>query len=113
MSETSMIIAIIAMALVTALSRVLPFLLPRENRLIALMSREGPSVQVVGPALIVALAVFTLTEPMMDTVSIDTTLNYSVGALVTMTAYRLTRSVGLSVIAGILGFATIDWILST
>lgn len=113
MNETSMIIAIIGMALVTALSRVLPFLLPKENRLVILMSREGPSIQVVGPALIVALAVFTLTEPMMDTMSINTTLNYIVGALVTIAVYMLMRSVGLSVIAGILGFAMIDWILST
>lgn len=111
MSVGVVLIGMLAMAVVTAVCRILPFVLPQDSRLLARLSGDHPAINIVGPALIVALAVATLTQPVLDAASMATTLAYAGGAAGTVAAFYLLRSVGLAVVVGMFCYGGASWLL--
>lgn len=105
------LVGMLAMAVITAVCRVLPFVLPQQSKLMQRLSGDHPAITIVGPALIVALAVATLTQPIMDAPNTRTALTYGFGALGTAGAFFALRSVGVAVVAGIVCYAGADWLL--
>ena len=116
MTDRSLFIAIAAMAGGTAFSRVLPFLLAPDSRLLRLLSGDHPAIRIAGPALLVGLAVASLAGPSIESPSWQTLLSYAAGAVATAVVLRWRQSVGLAVVAGIVAFGLAGpatrWLLS-
>lgn len=111
MSVDMVLIGMLAMAVVTAACRILPFILPSDSRLIARLAGDHPAVNIVGPALIVALAVATWTQPVLEAVSMTAVLAYAIGAAGTAAAFYLLRNVGGAVVIGIICYGSANWLL--
>lgn len=104
MSIEVMVSGILAMAGVTAACRILPFILPQESRLLYHLSSDKPVIKIVGPALIVALAVATLTQPILNNPAATTLVAVAAGAAGTTIAFFMLRSVGLAVVLGVASY---------
>ncbi|NNC22889.1 AzlD domain-containing protein [Salinisphaera sp. USBA-960] len=109
MNYATLFIAIAAIAIVTGFCRVIPFLLPRKSRLLTLLSSDQPSIKIVALALQVGLTIATLVQPMLQSPSWPTLAPYSIGGLVTVDVFYWSRSVGLTIIVGVLTFGLADY----
>jgi len=112
MNHSTLLVAIAAMAVVTACCRVIPFLLPPKSRLLTLLSSDHPTTKIIGPALLVGLSVATLTQPIMDSTNWSTLIPYGVGGIITALILRWSGSVGLAVVVAIVGFGLTEYCLS-
>lgn len=112
MTHSTLLVAILAMAVVTAFCRVIPFLLSPKSRLLTLLSSDHPATKIIGPALLVALAVVTLTQPILERPNWSTLIPYGVGGLITTCVLRWSGSVGLAVVVAIVGFGLTEYCLS-
>ncbi|MGN8158447.1 AzlD domain-containing protein [Salinisphaera sp. SWV1] len=104
MNDQTLFIAMGAMALVTGLCRIVPFLIPRHSRLGTILSGDHPTIRIVGPAVLVGLTVATFGQPLLSQPSWGNVLSYGIGGVATAAGLRATGSVGLAVIAGIIAY---------
>ncbi len=104
MNDPRLFIAIGAMALVTGLWRVVPFVIPRDSRLATILFGDHPTLRVVGPALLVGLTVATFGQPLLSQPSWGHVLSYGIGGVATAAVWRAVGSLGLAVVAGIIAY---------
>lgn len=95
---TTLIIAVIAMIILTALSRVLPFLLPNNSPIIQFFTKENSPLAPLGGAIIVAMTVILALPFFMENeklAHLPATLA-GIIAVIIATTYKI--SMGMSVI---------------
>lgn len=100
---TTLIIAVVAMIILTAASRVLPFLLSDNSAFIRFFTKENSPLAPLGGAIIIAMTVVLMVpffkpdaeSPMLATIA---------GIISTIIATAKKVNTGLSVIIGMSGF---------
>ncbi|MBO1113369.1 AzlD domain-containing protein [Bordetella petrii] len=93
-------VAVIAMAVITYLTRALPFLLSARSRLLRRMA-EGSSLAALGPALLAGIAAAVIVPDIMALRGLPQWLPYAGGLLATALAARRLGNAGVAVIAGV------------
>lgn len=97
-------VAVLAMAVITFMTRALPFLLSSRNRLLQRLSQEGSRLAVLGPALLAAIAAAVIVPDLWGDQRVAEVMPYVGGLVVTALAARLTGNTGLAVILGLAGY---------
>lgn len=106
----TLIIAVVAMAILTALSRVLPFLLSDKSPIIRFFTAENSPLAPLGSAIIVAMTM-VLALPFFTTSSEHSPLLATLcGIVATVIATARKINTGLSVIIGMMGFLVGGWL---
>ncbi|AKQ54836.1 AzlD domain-containing protein [Bordetella hinzii] len=94
--------AVLAMAVITYLTRGLPFMLSSRNRLLRKLSEEGSALSALGPALLAAIAAAVIVPDLWGGQRVAALLPYLAGLAVTALAVRLSGNSGVAVIAGLI-----------
>lgn len=89
--------AVLAMAVITYLTRGLPFMLSSRNRLLRKLSEEGSALSALGPALLAAIAAAVIVPDLWGGQRVAALLPYLAGL-----AVRLSGNSGVAVIAGLI-----------
>lgn len=99
-----LLIAVVAMAILTALSRLLPFLLSDKSAIMRFFMQENSPIAPLGGAIIGAMTV-VLALPLLQKIDnpIDV-LPFVIGTIVTVIATLRGINTGLSVIIGMIGY---------
>ncbi|MBV7484140.1 AzlD domain-containing protein [Bordetella sp. BOR01] len=92
--------AVIAMAVITYLTRALPFLLSARSRLLRRLA-EGSSLAALGPALLAGIAAAVIVPDVMALHGWPQLLPYAGGLLATALAARRLGNAGVAVIVGV------------
>ncbi|HYG41657.1 MAG TPA: AzlD domain-containing protein [Bordetella sp.] len=92
--------AVIAMAVITYLTRALPFLLSARSRLLRRLA-EGSALAALGPALLAGIATAVIVPDIMALDGWPQWLPYAGGLLATALAARRLGNAGVAVIAGV------------
>lgn len=98
--------AVIAMAVITYLTRALPFLLSARSRLLRRLA-EGSSMAALGPALLAGIAAAVIVPDVVALKDLSQWLPYAGGMLTTALAARRLRNTGVAVIAGVVGYGVL------
>ncbi len=102
MGHIEFALAILVMALVTWLSRALPFLLMRKSNIFGRLG-TGRFV-ILGPALLVAMTVVVVYSDLHTTVSAGPVLAYLVGLIAAGLCVKMTSNAGYAVLAGMAAY---------
>jgi len=102
MGQTEFWLAIAVMAVVTWLTRALPFVLMRKSGLFGRLT-SGRFV-ILGPALLVSMTVVVVYSDLQHATSIFTVLTYFCGLMAAGVCARLTRNAGYSVLTGMAAY---------
>ena len=98
-------LAVIAMAVITYLTRALPFLLSERNRWLRRLSQDGSALAALGPSLLAGIAAAVIVP---DLIGAGTNGNqvapYVGGLVVTAVATRLVKNTGIAVLLGMAGY---------
>lgn len=100
-SEQGLALAILAMALITYATRALPFLLGRDNRLLAWLANPDGPLATLGPAIIAALAAVTILPEARTALASDRWPIFLAATAATLIALRLLKEPGLAVLIGL------------
>ncbi|MFC0819536.1 AzlD domain-containing protein [Moraxella marmotae] len=101
---TTLIIAVISMAILTALSRALPFLLPDNSPVIRFFTAKNSPLAPLGGAIIIAMTM-VLAVPFFGTSDANSPWLASIfGIVATIIATWRGINTGMSVIIGMAGF---------
>jgi len=92
--------AVIAMAVITYLTRALPFLLSARSRLLRRLA-EGSSLAALGPALLAGIAAAVIVPDVMALAGPAQWLPYAGGLAATALAARRLGNAGVAVITGV------------
>lgn len=106
MTISSMLIAIVVMAIATFCLRVTPFLLSERSPLLQLFNGENRAINALGPMLLAILAVITLV-PAVASSSLPHDGAYLAGTVATVVLLTTTRNTGLAIIAGITAYGVV------
>ncbi|MDO4251440.1 MAG: AzlD domain-containing protein [Moraxella sp.] len=101
---STLVIAVVAMAILTALSRTLPFLLPDNSPIIRFFTAENSPLAPLGGAIIVTMTM-VLMLPFFETPTEHSPMTATICGIVA-TAIATTKKIntGMSVIIGMVGF---------
>ncbi len=102
MAQIEFWLAIAVMALVTWLSRALPFLLMRKSSVFGRLA-SGRFV-ILGPALLVAMTVVVVYSDLQHAAGPEPVLTYLCGLLAAGVCVKLTRNPGYAVLAGMAAY---------
>ncbi len=98
-------VAVFAMAVITYLTRALPFMLSERNRWLRRLSQEGSALAALGPSLLAGIAAAVIVP---DLISAGTNANqiapYVGGLVVTAVAARSVKNTGVAVLLGMAGY---------
>lgn len=113
-SLSTLIIAVVAMAILTALSRALPFLLPDDSKVIRFFTKENSPLTPLGGAIIIAMTMI-LALPFFvhlneNSPPPNNITAVAIGIISTIIATWRGINTGMSVIIGILGFLLGVWL---
>lgn len=101
---STLIIAVAAMAVLTALSRALPFLLPDNSPIIRFFTQENSPLAPLGGAIIIAMTM-VLALPFFTQPDAHSPIFASIcGIIATIIATAKRINTGVSVIIGMIGF---------
>lgn len=101
---STLVIAVVAMAILTALSRALPFLLPDNSPIIRFFTAENSPLAPLGGAIIVAMTM-VLMLPFFETPTEHSPMIATIcGIIATVLATAKKINTGMSVIIGMAGF---------
>lgn len=101
---STLVIAVVAMAILTALSRALPFLLPDNSPIIRFFTAENSPLAPLGGAIIVAMTM-VLMLPFFETPTEHSPMMATIcGIIATVLATARGINTGMSVIIGMAGF---------
>lgn len=101
---STLVIAVVAMAILTALSRALPFLLPDNSPIIRFFTAENSPLAPLGGAIIVAMTM-VLMLPFFETPTEHSPMIATIcGIIATVLATARGINTGMSVIIGMVGF---------
>ncbi len=101
---STLVIAVVAMAILTALSRALPFLLPDNSPIIRFFTAENSPLAPLGGAIIVAMTM-VLMLPFFETPTEHSPMIATIcGIVATVIATAKKINTGMSVIIGMVGF---------
>jgi len=109
-NQLDMWVAIIAMAVITYLTRALPFLLSSRSRWLRRLS-EGSSLVALGPALLVGIATAVIVPDVMALSGVSQYLPYAGGLLATALSARRLGNAGLAVIVGVVVYGAVLWLV--
>ena len=98
--------AVIAMAVITYLTRALPFLVSARSRLLRRLA-EGSSLAALGPALLAGIAAAVIVPDVMALQGLPQWLPYAGGLLATALAARRLGNAGVAVIAGVAAYGAL------
>lgn len=97
--------AVIAMAVITYLTRSLPFMLSERSRLLRHLSREGSALAALGPSLLAGIAAAVIVPDLLGAGDNAAQIAPYVGGLVvTGVAARLVSNTGVAVLLGMAGY---------
>lgn len=98
-------LAVIGMALITYLTRALPFAVKKAQP--SERENSSPALAALGPSLLAAIAVVTVIPGLREAMHTGyaAQLSYLLGVAATLVALRLTRNAGLAVMAGVGAYA--------
>jgi branched-subunit amino acid transport protein len=97
--------AVIAMAVITYLTRALPFMLSERSRLLRRLSREGSALSALGPSLLAGIAAAVIVPDLLGAADDAARIVSYVGGLaVTGVAARLVSNTGVAVLLGMGGY---------
>ena len=110
MGHTEFWLAILVMAVVTWLTRALPFLLMRKSNAFGRLT-SGRFV-ILGPALLVCMTVVVVYSDLRETSGLAPVLTYFCGLVAAGVCVKLTRNAGFAVLAGMAGYALAAFLVS-
>ncbi len=97
--------AVAAMAVITYLTRALPFLLSERSRLLRRLAREGSALSALGPSLLAGIAAAVIVPDLLDAGAAMPGLGaYAGGLAATAVASRLMSNTGAAVLLGMAGY---------
>ncbi|CCN19838.1 putative membrane protein [Bordetella bronchiseptica MO211] len=104
--------AVAAMAVITYLTRALPFMLSTRSRLLRRLSEEGSALAALGPSLLAGIAAAVIVPDLVGAQAVDGRGAQAVdgrgayigGLVVTAVAARLVGNSGAAVILGLAGY---------
>lgn len=100
--------AVIAMAVITYMTRALPFMLPARSRLLRHLSREGSALAALGPSLLAGIAAAVIVPDLLDAGTQAARIGPYVGGLVvTGVAARRVANTGAAVLLGMAGYGVL------
>ncbi|MCL2894941.1 AzlD domain-containing protein [Brenneria tiliae] len=108
-------IAVIGMALITYLTRALPFAIRKKSKANTGERENGsPVLAALGPSLLAAITVVTVIPGLRDAIEsgISSQLSYLVGVVTTLLILRLSNNSGVAVISGVGAYACIFYLTS-
>lgn len=112
---STLLTAVVVMAILTALSRALPFLLPDDSPVIRFFTAENSPLAPLGGAIIVAMAM-VLILPFFEAPTESSPISATLcGIVATVIASTRKINPGISVIIGMVGFllgSMIDTLIS-
>ncbi|OZI45673.1 branched-chain amino acid transporter AzlD family protein 2 [Bordetella genomosp. 5] len=97
-------VAVLAMAVITFMTRALPFMLSSRHWLLKRLSQDGSRLAVLGPALLAAIAAAVIVPDLWGEQQVAQVAPYVGGLIVTALAARITGNTGLAVIIGLAGY---------
>lgn len=109
MGQTELWLAIAVMAVVTWLSRALPFVLMRKSNIFGRLT-SGRFV-ILGPALLVSMTVVVVYSDLQQATGGASVMVYFCGLIAAGVCARLTRNAGFAVLAGMAGYAAALFLL--
>lgn len=103
--------AVIAMAVITYLTRALPFMLSERSRLLRRLSREGSALAALGPSLLAGIAAAVIVPDVLDVLDAGAQAAriapYVGGLVVTGVAARMVSNTGVAVLLGMAGYGVL------
>jgi len=99
-SQLDFWVAVIAMAVITYLTRALPFLLSSRSRWLRRLT-EGSSLAALGPALLAGIATAVIMPDVMALSGASQIVPYAGGLLATALSARRLGNAGVAVIVGV------------
>jgi len=111
-SQLEFWVAVIAMAVITYLTRALPFLLSSRSRWLRRVT-EGSSLAALGPALLAGIATAVIVPDIMALSGASQYLPYAGGLLATALCARRLGNAGLAVIIGVVVYGGILLLMGT
>lgn len=100
----TLLIAVICMAILTALSRSLPFLLPDQSAIIRFFTAKNSPFAPLGGAIIIAMTVVLAMPFFTESADNHPIIASILGIMMTMIATIKGINTGMSVIIGMMGF---------
>ncbi|PNP97570.1 AzlD domain-containing protein [Moraxella sp. RCAD0137] len=101
---STLVIAVVAMAFLTALSRALPFLLPDNSPIIRFFTAENSPLAPLGGAIIVAMTMVLMLPFFEAPTEYSPMIATICGIIATILATARGINTGMSVIIGMMGF---------
>lgn len=102
----TLIIAIIAMTLLTALSRLLPFWLPKDSPIMQFFSKKDSPIAPLGGAVIIAMTVMLGSE-FAHQLPQSSWVAFGVGVITTIIATLKKVNTGLTVLIGMMTYLVV------
>jgi len=99
-------VAVIAMAVITYLTRALPFLLSNRSRWMRRLT-EGSALAALGPALLAGIATAVIVPDVMALSGASQILPYASGLLATALSARRLGNAGVAVIVGVVVYGAV------
>ncbi|MGE8689789.1 MAG: AzlD domain-containing protein [Achromobacter sp.] len=100
--------AVVAMAVITYLTRALPFMLSERSRLLRHLSREGSALAALGPSLLAGIAAAVIVPDLLEAGEQAARIGpYAGGLVVTAVAARLVGNTGVAVLLGMAGYGVL------
>lgn len=102
--------AVIAMAVITYLTRALPFLLSSRSRLLRRLV-ESSSLSALGPALLAGIATAVIVPDVMALQGASELVPYGVALAATALCAKRLGNAGLAVIIGVAAYGALLWLM--
>ena len=100
--------AVVAMAVITYLTRALPFMLSARSRLLRHLSREGSALAALGPSLLAGIAAAVIVPDLIEAGDQAARIGpYAGGLVMTAVAARLVSNTGVAVLLGMAGYGVL------
>lgn len=101
---TILLIAVVAMAFLTALSRLLPFLLNEKSVIMRFFMQENSPIAPLGGAIIVAMTIVLALPFLKNSDNFNSLSAFIVGVLLTIIATVKGINTGFAVLIGMMGY---------
>ncbi|TKI02347.1 AzlD domain-containing protein [Martelella alba] len=107
-------LAVILMALITYLTRAVPFAIKKIKTNTGERENDSPVLSALGPSLLAAITVVTVIPGLRDAAEagFSSQLSYFVGAASTLLILKLSNNAGVAVISGVCVYACIFYLTS-
>lgn len=102
-------VAVLAMGVITYLTRSLPFLLSPRNRLLRKLSEQGSGLSALGPALLAAIAAAVIVPDLWGQQQVAQLGPYLLGLAATALLARWAGNSGVAVIGGLAAYGVALW----